>query len=376
MSKTAQPTIGRIPRRRSCALRYASALLVSAFIVTTCRAAETSTRRTDYRPDAIPLSQSKKVSWSGRAADQYYLAIYSGSTTGVYFSVAGTICDLMRKTYDRHHIRCVPLRSGGTGSNIQLMNAGRAQVAMIQSDKNWEASQSILPIPDARSIMSLHNETGVIVARADAGIRSIADLRGKRINIGPENSATRQMWLSLLAANGMDKNDFRKVYGVAQDFNQPGLCQDYIDAYGIWIGHPSRLISDNLAACKTHLIGMNGTETDRFVAEKAYLFKDTLPAGTYPGQKQPIDSYGIKASLIAASGANPYVIYWLTRIVHEHVTTLRHIHPVLRGLDPDEMRDKGNFVAFHQGAACYWHGDEELCAWQKEYPVFVSPPDK
>jgi TRAP transporter TAXI family solute receptor len=327
----------------------------------------------NYQPDAIPRAQLVREKKDGQAPPtlaEYFLAIYSGSTTGVYFEVASKICELMRQTYEQHHIRCVPLRSTGTGDNVRLIQKGRAQVAIVQSDTNWEAADDPRIMPNARSVMSLHNEMGLLVVRADSGIRSVADLRGKRINIGPEGSAARRLWLDLLAAHNMDLTSLRKVYGAVHDFNQNGLCLNYIDAYGIWIGHPAKLIRDTLNACNAKVIGMYDPATEAMLAKSPFLFKQTLPVDVYPGQTTAIESYGLKATLIAAEQANPYVIYWLARIVHENNATLRGMHPALFSLKPDELRDKGNFLPFHDGAACYWLADDTACAWKKNFPAF------
>lgn len=327
----------------------------------------------NYHPDAIPRAQITREVKNGQAhppaLSEYYLAIYSGSTTGVYFEVASRVCEMMRKTYSEHHIRCVPLRSNGTSDNVRLMQEGRAQVAIVQSDINWNAAYGLIDLPNARSIMSLHNEMGLLVVRSDAHIRSVADLRGKRVNLAPESSANHRLWTGLLGAHGMDKTALRKTFSAVQDFNKNGICLDYIDAFGVWIGHPAKFITETLASCNARVIGMSDPATEKMLATSHYLFKQTLPANVYPGQTEPIESYGLKATLIAAKQANPYVLYWLTRIVHENTATLRGMHPALSNLDSDELRSQGNFLPFHDGAACYWHPDSKACAWQAYYPT-------
>lgn len=325
----------------------------------------------NYHPDGIPLAQLPHAGKDGQiifpVLPEYYLAIYSGSTAGVYFEVASKICELMRNTYAEHHIRCVPLRSNGSGDNIRLMEEGRAQVAIVQSDTNWEAANRVYPSPYPRSVMSLHNEMGLLVVRADSGIRSIADLRGKRINLGTEGSAARRLTLNLLTAHGIDQAALSKTYSAVQDFNKGGLCLNYIDAFGVWIGHPAKLITETLETCHAKLVGMYDPATQAMLAKSRFLFKQTLPANIYPGQTTPIESYGLKATLIAAAQAHPYVIYWLTRIVHENNVILRGMHPALHSLKAEELRDQGNFLPFQDGAACYWQANDTACTWKKDF---------
>ncbi|WP_336083965.1 TAXI family TRAP transporter solute-binding subunit [Thalassospira sp. CH_XMU1448-2] len=342
-----------------------------------------------YKPDAIPLSQYRRnslvedgfanfsnnaeITGNGSREKSYYAAIYSGSTNGVYFQVAATICDMMKRTYKRHRIHCVPLRSQGVGSNIRLMKEGRVQLALVQSNNNWEAFKDINPIPGAQSVMSLHDEMGLLVVRKDSGIHSVADLKGKRINIGPEGSATRELWLELLKQYGIAQDDLETVYNVAQDYNRLGICENYIDAYGLWIGHPASLIEESLD-CDAEVVGMGGPLTQKLVEANNYFFNQVLPARTYAGQEADIESYGFKASLIAYEPADPYVVYWITRIIHENIEQLKAENPTFRSVNGDDLFKKGNFLTFHKGAACYWETDPHACDWQSHYqqPVAVN----
>lgn len=335
-----------------------------------------------YKPDAIPLSQYRRkfdspenlaalsntavIAGDGKTERSYYAAIYSGSTSGVYFKVAARICEMMNRTFERHRVHCVPLRSQGVGSNIRLMKEGRVQLAIVQSNNNWEAQKGIAPIPGARSVMSLHDEMGLLVVREDSDIESVADLRGKRVNIGPEGSASRELWLELLSRYDIALDDLDIVYSVAQDYNELGICENYIDAFGLWIGHPASLI-ENTIGCGARVVGMGGPVTDEMVESKPYFFNQVLPAKTYSAQEKPVSSYGFKASLIAYEPADPYVVYWITRIIHENIEQLKKLNPTFGSVVADEMFEKGNFLPFHKGAACYWEIDAHACDWQPYY---------
>lgn len=333
-----------------------------------------------FKPDAIPLQQYQasrndaRPSGTAPTSDEYFLAIYSGSTSGFYFRAASTICALMRRTHEQHRIRCVPLRSQGAGSNLRLLQEGRVQVALVQSNNNWDLARTPGQATQARSVMSFHDETGLLVVRPDSGIRSLADLRGKRINVGPDSSASKALWTALLEASNIDTAALGRIYSVAQDYNVIGLCQNYIDAFGLWIGHPAGPVNEALKGCNARLVGMTGEGVDRLIADSPYYFRQRLPAGTYAGQQADIESYGFKASLIADARASPYVVYWLTRIIHENVDRLREMHPGLHSLDAQEMVQKGNFLPFHDGAACYWQGSAQACAWREAYPELATEP--
>ena len=327
--------------------------------------------RPTYAPDAIPphqygaVDQAMPLSESNRPPD-YYLAIYSGSTTGVYFFVASAICRTMQARFSEHRIHCVALRSSGVGDNIELMRAGRAQFVIVQSDTNYDANAGTTPLPGARSIMSLHNESGVLVVRRNSRIQGVEDLRGRRVNLGPEGSGNRALWDELLAYYDMDTDDFDRVFEIDQAHNVQGLCDGHIDAFGIWIGHPASVVQDAVDSCDARIVSMGavadqvGPEDasaaiERLLRDREFYSPATIPAGTYTNQLEDVHSYGFKASLVGFEEASDHVTYWLTRTLAEEVETLRRAHPALANVDPYAMFSEGNFLPFHDAAARYWH---------------------
>lgn len=330
-----------------------------------------------YQPDTIPRHQYDLTaerlppSESTRPRD-YFAAIYSGSPSGVYFYVASAVCDVLHTRFKDHNIHCVSLRSPGVSGNVQLMREGRAQMAIIQSDTNYNAAIGTLPMPGARSVMSLHGETGVMVVHPDSGIRSVGDLRGKRVNLGPEGSANRVLWDQFLDYSGIPHDQLGRVYDVQQSYNVQGLCDRYIEAFGAWIGHPSRLVEDAIETCGARLVGMDdGSEgIARLLKEHQYYVRATIPAGTYANQDQDIRSYGFKASLIAFEDASPHVVYWVVKTLVEEVEALREAHPALAAVEPRAMFEEGNFLPFHDGAARYW----KERGWLKDSPPADTAP--
>src|SRR5690606_6746590 len=92
--------------------------------------------RPPFQPDGVPPRQFISGDANCTVPTEYFVAIFGGSTQGVCYYAASAICNAMRRRFDEHRIRCVPLRSQGAGSNRTLMNLGRAQMAIVQSDTN------------------------------------------------------------------------------------------------------------------------------------------------------------------------------------------------------------------------------------------------
>ncbi len=310
-----------------------------------------------FNPDAVPSSADSAGHGMGGDAsqpDERYVAIYGGSTKGTYFYVASAICAAMEAHFREHRIRCVSLRSQGVASNISLMNEGRAQFIIIQSDTNHAAASGGIRLPTGRSVMSLHDELGVLVVDGDSEIERVADLRGARINLGPEGSAVRRLWEGVLKAEGIAQDDLGEVLGATPDLNQRGLCDGYIDAFAMWIGHPALPISMSAANCGARIVGLRSPGIEKMVAAAPYFFWGVLPANTYLGQKKALESYGFKATLVADARVDPDLVYWLVRSVQESLDVFRARHPALATVEPRAMFESANFLPFHEGAARYW----------------------
>lgn len=313
--------------------------------------------QTEFSPDAIPTVQTVPDDPGFDSAlpqPERFIAIYGGSTKGTYYQVASAICAAVEASFSKHHIRCVSLRSQGDLSNVSLMADGRAQFIIVQSNTSNDIAEKRLDLPTARSVMSLHDELGLVVTAAGQTINGVADLRGKRVNLGPEGSSSRRLWVQLLSAEGVQLSDLAAIYDAPQDLNQRGLCDGDIDAFGLWIGHPASAIATSMAICDARIAGMRSPATERLVAEHPDFFNGEIPAGTYPNQDKPIPSYGFKATLVADSRVDQDLVYWLTRSVIENIDLFRSRHPALVGVDPHAMFEKGNFLPFHEGAARYW----------------------
>ncbi|MBE0531156.1 MAG: TAXI family TRAP transporter solute-binding subunit [Rhodospirillales bacterium] len=336
----------------------AMAVFLTAWWSVTASAAD---HRLPYRPDAIPRSQYLAVEEddtvrppSSVDAKDYFVAIYSGGTIGVYYYVASAICRAMEKNFQKHRIHCVPLRSLGVASNMSLMEHGRAQFIIVQSDTNYYASKGQIKLPGGQSVMSLHNELGAMAVGAKSGIRTPADLRDKRVNLGIEGTASRALWMEFLTAQGLAIGDLEQAYSVIQEYNVMGLCGDYIDAFGLWIGHPAAPFHDAAETCGARIVGMASPGTDKLLDQRSFYFRGNIPANTYPGQTEPVASYGFKASLVAYAQVDPYLVYWVTRSIVEEVDAFRAAHPAVGAVAPREMFEMGNFLPFHPGAARYW----------------------
>ena len=126
-----------------------------------------------------------------------FVTIGTGGQTGVYYQVGGAICRLVNKGTANHSIKCTHT-TGGSVANINGIRAGDLDLGVAQSDWQFHAYNGTAPdkFPDGafkelRAVFSVHPEPFTVVVRADSGINSFDDLKGKRVNIGNPGSGQR-----------------------------------------------------------------------------------------------------------------------------------------------------------------------------------------
>ena len=147
------------------------------------------------------------------AAQQKFLTIGTGGVTGVYYAAGGAICRLVNKDRAKHGIRCSVESTGGSVFNVNTIKAGELDLGFTQSDVQYNAikGQSQFKdgaVGDLRAVFSVHPEPFTLLTRKEAGIKTFADLKGKRVNVGNPGSGTRASMEELLAGLGWSMKDF------------------------------------------------------------------------------------------------------------------------------------------------------------------------
>ena len=174
-----------------------------------------------------------------------FITIGTGGVTGVYYPLGGAICRLVNKDRKQHGIRCSVESTGGSVYNINTIRAGELNLGVAQSDTQYYALKGektfseVGPFEGLRAVFSVHPEPFTVVARADAGIKTFDDLKGKRVNIGPPGSGTRDTMDIVMAAKGWTLDDFALASGLKPAEQSQALCDNKIDAMLYAVGHPS-----------------------------------------------------------------------------------------------------------------------------------------
>src|SRR5690606_26734923 len=201
---------------------------------------------------------------------------------------------------------------------------------------------------------SLHPEPLTLVARKEASIKGLADLKGKRVAIGNPGSGTRASVDELMAATGMKASDFSAVSELKADEHGAALCDNKIDAFFYVVGHPNASLQDPATTCGAKLVSITGPAIDKLVADNAYYAKATIPAGMYKGNDEATETYGVLGTFVTSSKQSDDMVYTLVKAVFDNFDDFKKLHPALGILKSENMVVDGLSAPLHPGAAKYY----------------------
>jgi len=301
-----------------------------------------------------------------RPVNDRFVVIGTAGATGVYYPVGQAICALLNDGRPQHGIRCSARNTPGSFYNIEALRRGEVEYALVQSD--WQfyavrgagAPQPMLAFPALRSILSLHGEILSIVVRQDAKIRTLDDLRGKRVNLGLPGSGQRESIRLVFESMGQQVERMVIATQFSPEDQARALCDGSADALVYLAGHPNAAIGDALKACDTTILPIDGDLVERFVRQNPYYGAATIPANSYPNQRRAIRSVGLLATLVTTTRESEENVYQTTRAIYEGFDRLKASHPALAELDKAETTKEGLTAPLHRGAERYLRGANML----------------
>jgi len=308
---------------------------------------------------AIAATAALMASVSSVQAQQKFMTIGTGGVTGVYYAAGGAICRLVNKDRAQHGFRCTVESTGGSVANINTISTGDMDFGVAQSDAQFNAFKGVKAfdgkaVSDLRSVFSLHPEPLTLVARKESGINSLADLKGKRVNIGNPGSGTRSTVDELMGATGMKTSDLGMVSELKPDEHGAALCDNKIDAFFFVVGHPSANIQDPVITCGAKLVNITGPSIDKLASSQSYYAKSTIPAGMYKGIDQATQTYGVLGTFVTSAKQSDDMVYTLVKAVFENFDDFKKLHPALGVLKTEGMIKDGLSAPLHPGAVKYY----------------------
>jgi len=245
--------------------------------------------------------------------------------------------------------------------NVNTMRAGELDMGVVQSDVQYNALkgegaefQDAGPFEDLRAVFALHPEPFTVVARADSGIETFDDLKGKRVNVGNPGSGQRSTMEVLMDAKGWTMGDFALASELKSAEQAQALADNKIDAMCFTVGHPSGTIQEATTTVDARLIPVAGPEVDQLVASNPYYSKAVIPGGMYRGTDNDVATFGVRATFVTSSEVPDEVVYEVVKAVFENFDDFKKLHPAFANLKKEEMVSQALSAPLHPGAEKYY----------------------
>jgi uncharacterized protein len=285
------------------------------------------------------------------------LSIATGGTGGVYYPLGGGLAALISK-----HLPGVEATAEVTTAsvdNMRLLHADRIALALTQSDIASDAYQGKMKGSNekigVRTIAALYSNYMHIVALDGTGIKTITDLKGKRVSTGAPGSGTEVKGLRVLEAYGISPKDLRSQDRLGASESAAAMKDRRIDAF-IWDGGlPTAAILDLAATpgIKIHLIPHGDAVAKMTAKYGPVYFVGTIPKGTYGGMETDVQVAALTNLLTAHERMDESLAYQITKLLLERTPELVAVHQAAKEITL-ESAVVGSPVPFHPGALRYY----------------------
>lgn len=293
---------------------------------------------------------------SGTAqADTKFINVLTGGQSGVYYPLGVALSQI----YNKHipDAKSTAQVTKASAENMNLLEAGRGEVAFALADTVADAYNGSAeagfkaPLTKLRGLSATYNNYIQIVASADSGIKTLADLKGKRISVGAARSGTELNARAVLKAAGLSYDDLKKVeylpFGESVELMKNRQLDVTLQSAGLGVSS----IRD-LASSVDIVIVPIPAETVTNINNEAYQAA-VIPAGTYEGQTEDMPTAAVPNFLVTAEQVPEDVVYEMTKVFYEQLDTLKSTHNAAKTIELKNAL-KGMPVPVHPGAERYY----------------------
>jgi hypothetical protein len=281
--------------------------------------------------------------------------VLTGGQSGVYYPMGVALSQIFAK--DIPNVRSTAQVTKASAENLNLLQAGRGELALALADSVSDAwkgdAEAGFPnkLDKLRGLSATYNNYIQIVANADSGIKTLADLKGKRISVGAAKSGTELNARAIFKAAGLAYSDMAKVeylpFGESVELMKNRQLDATLQSAGLGVAS----IRDLATAVKIVVIPVPADVVAK-VGDAAYQ-PSVIPANTYTGQTEAVATAAIPNFLVTHSGVSDDVAYRMAKAMYDNIDTLYAAHNAAKSIKR-ENAIKGMPVPLHPGAERYY----------------------
>jgi TRAP transporter TAXI family solute receptor len=294
-------------------------------------------------------------SGSGSEGGGGRLSIATGGTSGVYFVYGGGLAKVISS--DLEGYRATAETTSASVDNLILIKDGGSDIAFTLGDTALDALNARAGFEEKvplRALAQIYDNYTQVVAKAGSGIKTIEDLKGKRVSVGAPNSGTEVIADRVLEAAGVDSRNGIKRQGLGVDESVQAMKDGSIDAFFWSGGLPTGAITDLVTSDRITLLDTT-PYTDKLVEKYGEVYRDeTIPKGTYKGVNKDVPTIAVPNYLVVSEDMDEKLAHDLTKLLFDKKKDLEAVHPEAKNLDPQRAREVIAPIELHPGAQRYF----------------------
>ena len=297
------------------------------------------------------LVSTALLGFAATAAAQQFVTVLTGGTSGVYYPLGVALTQVFGKALPNAKVSVQSTKA--SAENLNLLQAGKGEVAFTLGDAlsdAWKGDAEAgfkTPLDKLRGLAGIYPNYIQIVAAADSGIKSLADLKGKRVAVGAPKSGTELNARAIFKAAGMSYQDFTKVEYLPFGESVELLKNRQLDATLISAGLGVAAIRDLATAVKIVIVTIP-PETVAKIGDAAYQ-PAVVPANTYDGQAAEVQTIAVRNFLATHSGVSNEAAYAMTKAMFDNLGDLQAAHSAAKAMKL-ETAAQGMPLPLHPGA--------------------------
>jgi len=304
--------------------------------------------------DLAPLLIGIVICTPARGAEQF-INVLTGGTSGVYYPLGVALANNIGKAMP--NVKTSVQATKASVENLNLLQAGRGEIAFTLGDSlsdAWKGNEEAgfkTPLKKLRGIAAIYPNYIQIVARADSGIKTLADLKGKKISVGAPKSGTELNARVVLGAAGLTYKDFAKVeylpFGESVELMKNRQLDVTLQSAGLGVS-----ALRDLATSVDIIVVPIPPDVIKKTNDPAYL-PATIPANTYRGQTVDVPAAAVQNYLVTHDGVSTETAYAMTKALWTGLDQLAAAHSAAKTIDPKHALE-GMPIPLHPGAEKYY----------------------
>lgn len=280
-----------------------------------------------------------------------FVSVLTGGTGGTYYPLGGAFASILS---DELGIDANAEATGASAENMTTLKAEEAEIAFTQTDIASYAQQGTAmfegnAVENVQAIGTLYPETIQIVTTAKTGIKTVEDLKGKKVSIGAPGSGTALNAEQILEAYGLTLDDIQKQ-DLSFDESTAGIQDGSIDAAFVTAGAPTGAVEGLSASEEVVIVPLEQDKIDALMEKYPYYIQDEVPSGVY-GLEAAVPTVAVSAMLAVVDSLSEDAVYEITKAIFENLDQVQHAKA--EAIDPAKAKE-GAGIEIHPGAQKYY----------------------